>query len=96
MASGERRTGVSVHYMSDKLDQGGIIIQQEIDIPPGCSMDQMLKEAKAVGADLLVLAIHQISKGFAARVYPEGGGSYHSFPTKESYRNFRRLGYRLW
>ncbi|MFO7903897.1 MAG: formyltransferase family protein [Pirellulaceae bacterium] len=96
MACGEAKTAVSVHYMSEELDQGGIVIQQEIEIPPNCSMDYMLTKAKRVGADLLALAVKQISNDTVKPVLPGGEGSYYSFPTKQSYRDFRRLGYRLW
>ena len=96
MACGEKKSAVSVHFMNDKIDEGGVILQREVEIVPRCSMDQMLKRAKDVGADLLVEAIDQISKGAVEPIYPEGAGSYYSFPTKESYKEFRRRGYRLW
>lgn len=96
MASGEKKSAVSVHFMNDKIDEGGIILQEEVEIPSGCSMNQMLKKTKALGADLLVEAIEKISNGTVDAIYPEGDGSYFSFPTKESYREFRKLGYRLW
>ncbi len=96
MASGERETGVTVHFMNDWIDQGGIILQHAVQIPPGCSMDAMLKKTKAVGADLLAEAVTMIAAGSVKPFLPKEEGSYFSFPTKESYRAFRRLGYRLW
>jgi hypothetical protein len=59
-------------------------------------MDAMLKKTKRIGIELLARAIKEITSGEAKSFYAQGEGSYHSFPTRESYLNFKRLGYKLW
>lgn len=96
MANGEKNTGISIHYIEEGIDTGKIIIQEETDIPPKSSMDYMLKKTKVKGAELLIKAINQISEGTVKAFYPQGKGSYFSFPTPESYKNFVNYGYKLW
>jgi len=96
MACGEKETAVSVHYIDEGLDTGPIIGQQRVEIPAGCTMDYMLRKNKEVAADLLNEAVQLIAEDKVTPRLPEGEGSYFSWPTKESYREFRSLGYRLW
>ena len=96
MASGEKSLGVSIHYIEEGIDTGKIILQEEMDIPPYSTMDYMLITTKTIGADLLVKAICQIAQGTQQAFYPQGQGSYFSFPTPESYKKFRSYGYKLW
>lgn len=67
-----------------------------MDILPNCTMDYMLKMTKIKGADLLIKAIDSISQGKIQAFYPKEEGSYYSFPTPESYKNFKKCGYKLW
>jgi methionyl-tRNA formyltransferase len=96
MACGEKNLGVSIHYIEEGIDTGKIILQEEMDIPPYSTMDYMLRITKIKGAELLVKAIDQISQGTVQAFYPQEQGNYFSFPTPESYTNFRNYGYKLW
>ena len=96
MASGEKTLGVSIHYIEKGIDTGKIISQVEVPIPSGATLDHMLSVTKIKGAELLLEAIKQIASGTTEAHYAEGQGSYFSFPTCKSYREFRRLGYKLW
>lgn len=35
IAAGEKKSGVTVHYVTDKMDEGAIVMQQSVDIAPG-------------------------------------------------------------
>lgn len=35
IAAGEKQSGVTVHYVTDKMDEGAIVMQQSVDIAPG-------------------------------------------------------------
>lgn len=96
MACGEKTVGISIHYIDKKIDTGRIILQDEVEIPPKVTLDQMLTTTKLKGVELLVEAIRQIASGTAQAYTPEGKGTYFSYPTSESYKNFRSLGYKLW
>ncbi len=96
MACGEHDVGVSVHYIEKGIDTGKVILQDTIEIPEASTLDQMLTVAKIKGAHLLIDAVRRIQNGTVQGDYAEGQGSYYSFPTAESYRQFKSYGYRLW
>jgi len=96
MACGEKSIGICVHYIEKGIDTGRIILQDEVEIPASTTLDHMLKVTKLKGAELLIKAIKQIAEGTVRASYPEGQGSYFSFPTAESYRQFKNHGYKLW
>lgn len=95
MACGEKTVGISIHYIEKGLDTGKIILQDEVEIPAATTLDNMLTMTKLKGAELLIKAISQIRARTAEVYYVEGEGSYFSFPTFESYQDFKRLGYKL-
>ena len=79
---GERRTGVTVHQLSDTLDAGTILAQNTLEIPDELAGDALEALAASNGADLLIEAIN----GFhAERPTPkpqdETLASYQSWPT---------------
>jgi methionyl-tRNA formyltransferase len=96
MASGEKTMGVTIHCIEKGIDTGKIVLQAEIPIPQRTTMDHMLRVTKIKGAELMLEAVKQIADGTAKTWYPADKGTYFSFPTRESYRQFRRFGYRLW
>jgi methionyl-tRNA formyltransferase len=96
MACGEKTIGISIHYMEEGIDTGRIILQDEVEIPPCTTMDQMLRATKLKGVELLLRAIRQIAESTVQAFYPEGEGSYFSFPTPDSYKDFKSRGYKLW
>jgi len=96
MARGEKTVGISIHYIEEGIDAGKIILQDEVEIPPHTTLDYMLRITKLKGAELLIKAIKQIAEGTAQAFYAEGEGTYFSFPTLESYKKFKKHGYKLW
>ena len=96
MSCGEKTVGISIHYIEEGIDTGKIILQDEVEISPRTTLDHMLKVTKLKGAELLIKAIKQIAEGTAEAFHAEGGGTYFSFPTPESYKKFKKHGYKLW
>ncbi len=96
MALGEKTIGITIHYIEKGIDTGKIILQVDVEVPPHTTLDDMLKVTKLKGAELLVKAITQIVNGTVQSFYPEGQGSYYSFPTPDSYKQFINRGYKLW
>jgi methionyl-tRNA formyltransferase len=96
MASGEKTVGISIHYIEKGIDTGRIILQEELEIPPHATLDYMLRVTKLKGAELLLGAIKQIAEGAVQSFNPEGEGTYFSFPTPDSYKDFKSRGYKLW
>ncbi len=96
MAHGEKFVGISIHYIEEGIDTGRVLLQDEVEIPEGATLDHMLTITKIKGGDLLVRAIHAIEAGKVNPVYVDGEGSYFSFPTAESYEQFKSHGDKIW
>jgi folate-dependent phosphoribosylglycinamide formyltransferase PurN len=93
---GEGDTGATVHYMDDKIDNGGILNQCRVSIDPGMTMFQLIRKTKAAGGELMVRTIKQLMNGeVQVKSNPVEKGTYFSWPTIKQMREFRRRGGRL-
>ncbi len=95
LAKGETRTGVTVHYIDEKIDTGAIIVQKTINISPKETLYSLQNKVANTGAMALLEALDKIEKGDTVGIPQKGGGSYYSFPTKEAARAFRARGHRI-
>ncbi len=94
LANGEKKTGVTVHYMNEELDDGPIIVQREVPIRSDDTLHSLVLRSKVeYGVPALAEAVRQIMEG---RVEPkENDGeeaTYFSFPTPEAIQRFRERG----
>jgi len=65
---GETKTGLTVVWISEELDAGDIILQQEVDIQQNDTAGSLSQKLSLLGADLLLNAITLISEGKAPRI----------------------------
>lgn len=63
IANGDTLTGVTILYVSEKMDSGDIILQREVSIAPDSDAVSMEAVLAAEGADLLMEAVEQIRTG---------------------------------
>ena len=96
MANGENVVGISIHFIEKGIDTGDVIVQDEIVIPPEATLHEMLHKSKLKGGKLLAEAARQIENGTSRPFKPQGEGSYFSFPTRQSFKDFKSFGYKLW
>ncbi len=93
---GESLGGATVHYMSRKIDDGDILLQDSVDISDCKSMYRLIRKTKQLGGRLMAQAIQEIAEG---RVQPRpnntGEGRYFTWPGKEDAKAFRKRGCRL-
>ena len=93
LADGEIETGVSVHFVEDRFDTGDIIAQERMFVKPEDTIQSLSYRSAQVGGPLLVEAVRNIMAGSVERIPQDADrASYHSWPTSEAYRRFRRLG----
>jgi methionyl-tRNA formyltransferase len=93
----EAHAGVSIFFVNDDIDAGELCGQRTFEIRRGESLDQFLRRAKAVAAELLVDVIREIESGSVSRTPLDlSKGSYYSWPDRESVRRFRAAGKRIW
>lgn len=79
--SGAPYTGVTVHLMTEALDEGDIISQASQEVPEGISAEEMDRRCASVGGRLLVEAVQGIWSDTAIRVPQRlGEGSYQGWP----------------
>lgn len=88
--------GATVHKMDDKIDNGAILGQVEVPIPPNPTMFSVIKATKWAGGMLMVSVIKEILNGTSLeRVNSIEAGSYYSWPTVKQIKDFRLRGGRL-
>jgi methionyl-tRNA formyltransferase len=97
LANGESETGVTIHWMSEEIDRGDLLLQERVAIEPADTMHTLVLRSKiTVGRDLLVEAIERIERGDAPRIPMDPRqGSHHSFPDAASVARFRARGRRF-
>ena len=96
MYHNEKSVGMTVHEINPKIDDGRIILQREVDIESGETLDALIKRTKRIGAHLMIEAIEMIRSGTVKYIENRAEeGSYFSFPTREDVKEFRRRGKRI-
>ncbi len=97
LANGEEKTGVTVHYMNEKLDDGPIIVQKEVPIAPDDTLHSLILKSKVhYGAAALAEAVERIRNDTVeARDNDPSQATYYSFPTAEAVVAFRRRGRKI-
>ena len=60
--SGDKMTGVSVHYVNEELDGGEVILQSEVPILPGDDLDTLTKAIQRREYYLLPKAIEHVKQ----------------------------------
>ena len=63
LASGEARTGASVHVVDGEYDHGPVVAQTEVDIAPGDTALDIERKVTAVEPGLLVETLRGIAEG---------------------------------
>jgi methionyl-tRNA formyltransferase len=93
---GEKAVGITIHRINEKIDEGEILLQKQVPVDRGESLDGLIKRTERLGAHFMVDVIAGIKKGetHSMENRPEEG-SYFSFPTSTDVRKFREMGYRL-
>jgi methionyl-tRNA formyltransferase len=93
MANGESETGVTVHYMSPGVDEGGIIAQRRVAIGSDETLHSLMRACKAVAADLVIETVERFERGrVSATPNRIEEGTYFSFPRRQDVERFRALG----
>ena len=92
----EKSTGVTVHRMNNKIDEGEIILQRDIPMEHNESLDVLIKRTKRFGAHCIIEALDKIKNNTVTYMpnHPQEG-SYFTFPSKNNVQEFRRRGYKI-
>lgn len=90
---GERSVGLTVHYMSEKLDDGHALLQEHLPVEENESLDHLIRRSKRHAAHCLAKVLQQIgTNSVSLRPLKHKPSSYFTFPTLAEIREFRRRG----
>lgn len=90
-------TGATLHYMDDRIDNGGIISRIRVPIDQGMSMFDLIQSTKRRGGDMVCDVLKRVIEGEEIDTQPNEADpdNYYTWPTVEQMRDFRRKGGRL-
>jgi hypothetical protein len=92
----EKSTGVTVHYMDSKIDNGLILGQKMIILEKPISMFNLIKLTKKIGGELVISVLYNITSDSLELTSNEFvKGSYFSWPTVDQLKKFRNRGGKL-
>ncbi len=91
----QKKTGVSVFYVDQEIDNGPIIVQEEFVIG-NKTQRQLIIETKKLGMEAIVKSVDLIYHDNVKLIANNSKKmSYFSFPTKDDVREFKKLGKRF-
>lgn len=91
LMNGEPSFGVTVHVMDEKLDNGDILAQRIVPIGPSDTLDSLYPKGFAAASALLAETIDACERGgLVRRANSEADKTYHSYPSMELIREYRR------
>lgn len=93
LRNGETKTATTVHDLASKLDNGEILVQNEVPITSDDTWDSLVTKTKTSGAEALIEAVNQIKEGTVKRQpNKEEDATYFSFPTNKDRKAFLASG----
>lgn len=97
MYNGEKSTTLTIHKMAAKLDEGEIVLAKKTPIPPGCTLEQLIKRTKENSASELLKLLVDVANGKSLQgTFPsQANGSYYTFPSWDDVKEFKRRGCRV-
>lgn len=96
LANYEKKSGCSVFYVTEKIDSGQVILQEEFIINEDETVKSIYEKLTEICARLMSLSLRKLIRNDEFKTYPsDGNGSYFPMPTREAYRKFKKTG-RKW
>jgi methionyl-tRNA formyltransferase len=93
MFHGESSVGLTIHYMTPKVDEGVALLQESLEVQTDETLDHLICRSKRHGAHCMARVLKEIETGTAKpTVLDNSKGSYFTFPTTEEIREFHRKG----
>jgi folate-dependent phosphoribosylglycinamide formyltransferase PurN len=96
LANSETKSGCSVFYVTEKIDTGKVILQEEFLIDEDETVKSIYEKLTKICAKLMSSSLDKLLHNQEFTIYPsEGKGSYFPMPTNEIYKKFKKSG-RKW
>ena len=92
----QKNTGVTVHYMDSKIDNGKILGQKVVAIDKDETIFSLILKTKEIGGEVMCDVLRQVNAGtMVAKDNISANGSYFSWPKIEDFKDFKNQGGRL-
>jgi methionyl-tRNA formyltransferase len=78
----ERESGSTMHFMTEQMDKGGIILQSRVDLSPFDTIRSLQRKVYAVEPELVIDALGRLENG--AEVLPQDETKASEFPKKRT------------
>lgn len=85
LRDGVNPVGVTVHWMSERLDTGDIAAQIDVPLPDGADWRSIERRCAQRGGALMVDVLDRLERGEAERRPQREGGSYQPMPTTDDF-----------
>ncbi len=95
LSQGEKRTGITVHYMTLKFDQGNILAQSALQIEKNESAFHLFYRLAREGSVILIQAAEAALVNAVGTQQDMSGYSYYSNPTLKAYFSLKKKGHTL-
>ena len=96
MCNGERKFGVTAHYVVPDVDSGNIVEQRSFTVTKDPSLHALESFLNEMASELMVDVFELFQQSEVKTTpMPIEGKSYNSFPTSKAYRQFSNRGKRL-
>src|SRR5262249_13061729 len=91
----EPNVGLTIHTMSARVDEGSVLLQEQLPIVRGESLDSLIRRSKRQGAHCMLRVLRQFAHGAQTELSPTNvPASYFTFPTPAEIKQFRKRGFR--
>ncbi|MEK9132300.1 MAG: formyltransferase family protein [Patescibacteria group bacterium] len=87
-----RHTGATVHFMTDKVDDGKIIVQRKFMVKKSDTMFDVNIKSAQLGGNLLAKALVKLNKNEARGILPKRWSRMFTVPTWQEVREFVKKG----
>ena len=96
LANGESESGVTVHYVDAKLDNGPIIVQKKYRLNPHESLEEVMARSKDLAAEAIIECVRLVEAGDPPLLpNPAEESTHFSMPEPKDMKRFREQGHRL-
>jgi folate-dependent phosphoribosylglycinamide formyltransferase PurN len=83
--NGEKKSGVSIHFIDEGIDTGDIIMQREFSVLPNDTENTLITRSIEIGAPLLARSVESVIAGTAhRRVQIESEATYFGLPIRQA------------
>jgi methionyl-tRNA formyltransferase len=92
---GERTMGLTVHTMNERIDNGAVLLQEQLDVHSRETLDQLIRRSKRRAAHAVAQVLTEVESNTSQPLpLSQEGSTYYTFPNRDQIREFRRRGLR--